>query len=123
LLAVAQGLCGLGALTYSMEAWPDGLRYAAAVAVSFTGGVIPAAVMASSTLLARTPQQIGTLQGLYMQGAQLGQFVGTPLIAAVVASTGRWDSALAVSGAAAAGGVVLGLAAGRLETRLMQKPV
>ena len=122
LLAVAQGLCGLGALTYSMEAWPDGLRYAAAVAVSFTGGVIPAAVMASSTLLARSPQQIGTLQGLYMQGAQLGQFVGTPLIAAVVASTGRWDSALAVSGAAAAGGVALGLAAGRLEARLVQKP-
>jgi MFS transporter, CP family, cyanate transporter len=118
LLAVAQALTGLGAWTYSMEPWPDGLRYAAAVGVSFVGGVIPAAVMASSTVLARTPQQIGTLQGLYMQGAQLGQFVGTPLIAAVVAASGRWDSALAVSGSAALAGIVLGLAAGRLERRL-----
>jgi len=118
LLAVAQVLTGLGALTYSMEAWPDGLRYGAAVFVSFAGGVIPAAVMASSTVLARSPQQIGTLQGLYMQGAQLGQFVGTPLIAAVVVATGRWDSALAISGGAALAGIALGLWAGRLEQRL-----
>jgi predicted MFS family arabinose efflux permease len=121
-LTVAQLLTGLGAITYSMEAWPDGLRYAAAVFVSFAGGVIPAAVMASSTVLARTPQQIGTLQGLYMQGAQLGQFVGTPLIAAVVATTGRWDSALAVSGTAALGGILLGLSAGRMEARLTRTP-
>jgi len=118
LLAVAQVLTGVGALTYSMEAWPDGLRYGAAVFVSFAGGVIPAAVMASSTVLARSPQQIGTLQGLYMQGAQLGQFVGTPLIAAVVVATGRWDSALAISGGAALAGIALGLWAGRLEQRL-----
>jgi cyanate permease len=117
-LTIAHVLTGLGALAYSVEAWPDGLRYGATVFVSFAGGVIPAAVMASSTVLARSPQQIGTLQGLYMQGAQLGQFVGTPLIAAVVAASGRWDSALAVSGAAALGGVALGLAAGRLEARL-----
>jgi cyanate permease len=122
MLAVAQLLTGLGAITYSMEAWPDGLRYAAAVSVSFVGGVIPAAVMASSTVLARSHQQIGTLQGLYMQGAQLGQFVGTPLIAAVVASTGRWDSALAVSGTAALGGIVLGLSAGRMEAQLARHP-
>lgn len=118
LLAAAQVCAGLGALAYSLDAVPDGLRYAAAVFVSFAGGVIPAAVMASSTVLARSPQQIGTLQGLYTQGAHLGQFVGTPLIAAVVAASGRWGSALAVTGSAAAIGVLLGLAAGRLEDRL-----
>lgn len=118
LLLAAQVCTGLSALVYSAEALPDALRYAAAVFVSFAGGVIPAAVMASSTVLARSPQQIGTLQGLYMQGAQLGQFVGTPLIAAVVAGSGRWSSALAVSGGAALAGVALALAAGRLEDRL-----
>ncbi len=118
LLAGAQLCTGTGALLYSTEALPDALRYAAAVGVSFAGGVIPAAVMASSTVLARVPQQIGTLQGLYMQGAQLGQVVGTPLIAAVVAASGRWASALAVTASAAALGVGLALAAGRMEARL-----
>ena len=118
LLAGAQALTGLGALGYSQEGWPDLLRYALTVGVSFVGGVIPAAVMASSTVLARSPQQIGTLQGLYMQGAHLGQFIGTPLIAAVVASSGQWRHALWVTGPAALIGVALGWMAQRLEARL-----
>jgi MFS transporter, CP family, cyanate transporter len=122
LVAAAQLLVGLGALTYSAESLPDALRYAACVFVSFAGGVIPAAVMASSTVLARTPQQIGSLQGLYMQGAQLGQFIGTPLIAAVVAASADWRSALWVTGPAALSGIALGLAAQRLEGRLSSAP-
>jgi predicted MFS family arabinose efflux permease len=123
ILAGAQLLAGLGAIGYSQEGWPDSLRYALAVGVSCIGGVIPAAVMASSTVLARTPQQIGTLQGLYMQGAQLGQFVGTPLIAAVVAAAGGvWSRALWVTVPSALIGVALGLAAQRLEDRLSGHP-
>lgn len=118
LLMAAQLCTGLGAVAYSTASLPDGLRYAAAVFVSFVGGVIPAAVMASSTVLARSPQQIGTLQGLYMQGAQLGQVVGTPLIAACVAASGQWSSALFVTASAATVGVVLAVAARRLEARL-----
>lgn len=122
LVALAQACTGLGALVYGSESLPDPLRYAGAVFVSFAGGVIPAAVMASSTVLARTPQQIGTLQGLYMQGAQLGQFVGTPLIAAVVAATHDWRSALLVTATSALLGIALGLTAQRLETRLGHGP-
>ena len=118
LLTAGQLAAGLGALAYSADSLPDALRYAAAVFVSFAGGVIPAGIMSSSTVLARSPQQIGTLQGLYMQGAQLGQFIGTPLIAAVVAANGHWRSALAVTGPAALIGIGIGLAAGRLEDRL-----
>ena len=121
LIALAQLLTGLQAVGYSAEALPDALRYALAVGVSFAGGVIPAAVMASSTVLARTPQQIGTLQGLFTQGAQIGQFFGTPLVAAVVAASGRWSHALAVSGSAALIGVALGLVAQRLEDRMLHR--
>lgn len=117
LVAGAQVCTGLGAWVYSSEGLPDGLRYAATVWVSFAGGVIPAAVMASSSVLARSPQQVGTLQGLYLQGAQLGQFVGTPLVAATVAASGHWSSALWVTGTAAAIGVGLGLVAHGLERR------
>ncbi len=122
LLALAQTATGLGALVYSSESLPDGLRYLACVTVSLVGGVIPAAVMASSTVLARTPQQVGTLQGLYMQGAQLGQFVGTPAIAAIVAASGQWRSALMVTLPSALIGVVLGMTAQRLEGRLAAQP-
>ena len=112
------GLCGLGFFSASL---PDGLRYALCVALSFIGGVIPAAVMSSSAVLARNPRQINALQGLIMQGSQLGQFVGTPLIAAVVATSGLWASAAWVTGGAALLGVALGLAAWRVEQRVEQR--
>ncbi len=117
LIVAGEAAAGLGALVYTAEALPDAWRYAAAVGVSFAGGLIPAAVMASSTSLARTPQQIGTLQGLYLQGAQLGQFVGTPAIAAVVSAQGQWSASLAVTGGASVLGVGLGLLAQRIEAK------
>jgi cyanate permease len=118
LIAVAHTLTGLCGLGFFSDILPDGLRYALCVALSFIGGVIPAAVMSSSAVLARSPQQIGALQGLTMQGSQLGQFLGTPLIAAVVAATGQWASAAWVTTGAAVLGVALGLAAGRAERLL-----
>ncbi|MDO9285852.1 MAG: MFS transporter [Aquabacterium sp.] len=113
------GLCGLGLFN---ETLPDGQRYGLCVALSFIGGVIPAAVMSSSALLARNPRQIGALQGLIMQGSQLGQFIGTPLIAAVVAASGQWASARWVTAGAAVLGLMLGLAAWAAERRLAPQP-
>ena len=113
---VLTSLCGLGFFSDSL---PDGLRYALCVALSFIGGVIPAAVMSSSAVLARNPRQINALQGLIMQGSQLGQFVGTPLIAALVAASGQWESAVWVTGGAALMGVALGLVAWGVERRAL----
>jgi hypothetical protein len=63
---------------------------------------------------AANPQQIGTLQGLYLQGSNLGQFAGIPLIAGVVAASGQWQSALDRDGAGfAQSGIVLGLLVAR----------
>jgi cyanate permease len=115
LIAAAHTLTGLCGLGFFSDSLPDGLRYALCVALSFIGGLIPAAVMSSSAVLARSPQQIGALQGLTMQGSQLGQCLGTPLIAAVVAATGDWASAAWVTTGAAVLGVALGLAAWRAE--------
>ena len=106
------GGCAIGIFATS---WPDALRYTLCIVLSFVGGLIPSSVLSSSAALARTPQQIGVLQGLLMQGSQLGQFVGTPLIAAVVAATGDWTSARGVMAAAAALGVALGLLVARGE--------
>ena len=63
-------------------------------------------------VLARRPQQIGALQG-----SPLGQFIGMPLMAAVVVASGQWGSAGWVSIGAALLGVLLGLLAWRAEGR------
>ena len=115
LLALCHTATGLCSLAFFLDGLPDVVRYAACVACSFIGGVMPAAVMSSSAVLARSPRQINALQGVFMQGSQLGQFAGTPLIAAVVAASGRWSTAGWVSAAAALAGVVLGLVVWRIE--------
>ena len=48
----------------AMHATDNALRYGLCLALSFTGGLIPAAVMSSSVVLARNPRQINALQGL-----------------------------------------------------------
>lgn len=111
---LATGLCALGIF---VDTWSDAVRYALCVALSFIGGLIPSSVMSSSVALARTPQQIGVLQGLLLQGAQLGQFLGSPLIAAVVAAAGSWTAARGVMAGAAAIGVALGVVVARDERR------
>ncbi|MEK8052080.1 MFS transporter [Ideonella sp. DXS22W] len=116
---VATGLFGLGCFSDSL---PDGVRFACSVALSFTGGLIPAAALTASAALARTPSQISAVQGAVMQCSQLGQFFGTPLIAAVVAATGHWSSARWVTASAAALGVLLGAWALRAERRLQARP-
>lgn len=108
------GLCGVGVF---LDLLPDLLRYALCVALSFVGGLIPAAVLSASASLARTPKQIGTLQGLFMQVGNLGSFLSPPLIAAIVAASGLWRDALRVTASAALLGVVLGLLLSRLERK------
>lgn len=113
---------GLGALVYTAEGLPDSVRLLAAFWVSFIGGLIPSAVLSSTTVLARDPQQTGTLQGLYIQTTQFGQFVGTPLIAAAVAAAGSWTvGALRVVLPAAVVGLLLGVFARRAERRLLPR--
>jgi MFS family permease len=106
------GMCGVGMF---VESLPDVVRYILCLALSGIGGIIPAAVMSASAVLARSPQQIGTLQGLFSQGGNLGQFVSPPIIAALVASTGEWHSAVYFTASAAVGGIILGLATRRYE--------
>jgi len=120
LIAAAHVTTGLAGWACIGEGLPDALRYAASLLLSFSGGLIPAAVMSSSALVARTPQQIATLQGLFMHGSQLGQFAGTPLIAAAVAVQGHWSAALQITLPAALAGALLGLGAWRLERRPMR---
>lgn len=117
LIAGASVVTGLSAVGLFSDALPDLVRYALCLAVSFTGGLIPSSIISSSTVLARTPRQIGTLQGLFMQGSNLGTFVGPPLIAFLVARRGEWGDAMWLPFGAACLCCVLGLLILRLERR------
>jgi len=115
LIACASLVSGLAGAGIFLDLLPDLLRYALCLLLSFVGGLIPASVLSASAHLAKTPKQIGTLQGLFMQVGNMGPFVGPPLIASLVAASGLWRDALWVTGSAAACGILLGLALRRLE--------
>ena len=110
--SLVTGLCGIGIF---LDVFPDVIRYGLCVLLSFTGGLIPAAVLSASASLARTPKQIGTLQGLFNQVGNVGPFFGPPLIAMLVAASGLWRDALIITGCAALLGVILGVMIRRLE--------
>ena len=114
ILAASAATIVLNAAIY-VDGLPDLVRYLACLALSFVGGLIPTAVFSSSLVLAKTPRQIGTLQGLFMQCANLAQFAGPPLIAAIVAASGRWSDTVYVTCAAGIVGVILGEALRRRE--------
>lgn len=112
--AVTMGVCGVASIVAPA---PDAVRYAACLAFSYGAGIIPAAVFSSPHAYARSGAQVASLQGLLMQWSNLGQFVGPPAVAALVAATGRWDAAAWVLGACAACAAVCGQVVSRIERR------
>lgn len=73
---------------------PDWARYLGCVAFSFTVGVLPGSVMSAAQTHARTPAQVGTVQGMINQGSNLGQFASPLLVTAVVGVGMAWDRML-----------------------------
>jgi len=104
LASLAQALAATGAF---LDLLPDWGRYASCLAFSFFGGVIPAAVFSGVAALARSPQHIGTTNGMVMQASQITQFV-SPIVIAWIAGRLGWGASLpamlAFAACAAAGG-------------------
>jgi predicted MFS family arabinose efflux permease len=117
LIAATAAVMGVCAALALLPVLPDAARFASVLALSGIGGMIPAAVLSGSQAHARSPAETGGIQGLFVQGANLGQFVGPPAAAFAVSAAGSWAAALAVLGAAASLGIVAGLMAARYEPR------
>ncbi len=117
LIVTAGMITALLSLVVYLDLVPELLRYLACIALSFSGGLISASVLSSTEALAKTRRQIGTLQGLFIQCAHLGQFIGPPLIALLVSRSGLWQDALWVTGSAAGASILLGIAVLRREGR------
>ncbi|HEY0833725.1 MAG TPA: MFS transporter [Azospirillum sp.] len=118
LIAAASAAMGVSSTLALAGAVPDLLRYALCLAFSFCGGLLPAACLSGAAVHAPSPRHIGLANGLIVQGSNLGQFVGPPLIAAAVSlAGGDWHAASLPMALAAAAGVALGLFVLRLERR------
>ena len=112
--ALIAALCEIGMLT---NALPPAARYGLVLAFSFFAGVIPASVFSGLPLHARTPQHIGTGNGIVMQASQIGQFLA-PLALAWVATRFGWNANLWLLLAFAAGAVACGVAIGAIENKI-----
>ena len=113
--ATIAGLCELGMFS---DALPAAVRYALVLAFSFFAGVIPASVFSGLPLHARTPQHIGTGNGIVMQASQVGQFLGPLALAWIATQFGGWHASLWVLLAFAGGAVACGVAIGAIENRI-----
>jgi MFS family permease len=54
---------------------------------------LPAAVLSGAPVHAPHEELVATTNGLIMQGAQLGQVLGPPILALIVSNLGGWQAA------------------------------
>ncbi len=108
-------LCSTGML---LDVLPDALRFLLVLVFSSSAGMIPACIFSGLPVHARTPQHIGTGNGMVMQTSQAGQFIGPIALAWLATRFGGWDATLWAMLALAAGGAACGVAVARIEQRL-----
>lgn len=94
---------------------PDLGRFLVAALFSFSGGLIPGTILGAAPLFAPRPQAVGAISGFMVQGANVGQLLGPPLVAAAVTYGGGWSTAALVIVAAALSGLAASFAIRGLE--------
>lgn len=94
-----------GVLTFADLGQPSALRWAAVLAFSGCGGLIPATLFSTALRLAPGTACQASTVGWMQQGSALGQFAGPPAVAALAAAVGGWQwSWLVIAGASLLGG-------------------
>lgn len=99
------------------EVLPAGARYAAVLAFSAVGGLIPGTLFALAVRVAPHDRAVPAVVGWTLQCSALGQFIGPPLAAWWTSHHGGWSQTWVTTASAAAGGVLLALALGRVLKR------
>jgi cyanate permease len=94
MIAVSGGVMAISAFGMFSTLFPDIARYGFSLALCGAGGVVASAVFAVAPLLAASPAQTGTVNGILVQASGLAQFAGPTALAAGVSKSGRWESAL-----------------------------
>jgi MFS family permease len=111
---VTMGLAA--AATFGDTALPPSLRYAAVLAFSGVGGLIPATLFALAVRLAPSEANLSTTIGWVQQWSSFGQFAGPPVVAWVASQAGGWQWTWAATGLCSIAGLGLtGLMARRIR--------
>jgi len=97
---------------------PIQAKVACAFGFSAIGGILPTACLAGAPVHAPSPAQVGAVNGIIVQGANLGTLLGPPALAAAVTLTGSWERAGWLPLLAGTIGFILAIALGRTEPRL-----
>ena len=118
LIATPSVVNGFLAFGIFSEALADPLRYVLCLVFSASGGFITATVLAGGPLHAPSPRQLGTTNGLLVQGTNLGFFLGAPVTAWAVAASGTWQATQWVILACAVAGLAMALVLRGIERRL-----
>lgn len=100
---------------------PDGLRYGLCLLFSFLTGVCPAAILSGAAVFRPSPRQTGATNGFLIQGSNLGQFLGPPIMAALVSFGGNWMAGLWIFLVTGVVGTSLALLLRRAERRMAIK--
>jgi MFS family permease len=101
---------------------PPALQYAAVLAFSMVGGLIPATLFSLAIRLAPGPDTVSTTVGWIQQWSALGQFAGPPLVAWVAALAGGWQWTGWVTAASSGFGLLLAVLLHRLLAIRANKP-
>jgi MFS family permease len=99
---------------------PPALRYAAVLAFSMLGGMIPATLFALALRLAPGEHTQSTTIGWVQQWSSAGQFAGPPLVAWIASAAGGWHWTWVATGACSLAGLALVLA---IQRALRRAPV
>ena len=96
-LIMALGAAAMGVTAFGLFRFEsDGVRVACLVAFSLLGGLVPVGVFSGAPVHARSPQHVGTTNGMVMQASHLSQFVIPIVIAWVATHSGGWGASLGV---------------------------
>lgn len=117
---VAMGVCAW--IAFGTES-SFALRYAAILALSAVGGLIPGTLFATAPFYAPNPTAVSTTVGLMQQGSATGQILLPPVIAALAQFSGGWSSTWVATGAAAACTVALAAAIRRYDRKRLGRAV
>lgn len=85
------GITAIGIFNNELSDLP---RYLLCIAFSFFGGMTPGAALSGAPVVAPSRGQVGTVNGMMVQGSHLGQLIGPPALAALATLTGDWQDTL-----------------------------
>jgi MFS family permease len=113
--AIVAALCEIGMFS---EALPGGVRFSLVLVFSLVTGLMPASVFTGVPVHAKSPQHIGTGNGIVMQASQIGQFFGPIALAWIASRFTAWNATLWPLLAFAGGAALCGLTIGHFERKL-----